>query len=336
MAAPGPRNLITDVEGLTVGNAHDDRVRTGVTVIRPAARAVASVDVRGGGPGTRETDLLSPENLVDAVDAIVLTGGSVYGLAAADGVVAALGAAGQGFVLKPGAPPSPIAPAAVLYDLANGGEKDWGEIPPYAMLGRTALEAAGETFDLGRAGAGFGASAGAGPGGLGSTSVLCDDGLTVGAIVAVNSFGAVRMPGSDAFWAWPYEQQWDGAGEFGDARPATIAPPLDLDDWGAAKINPYASETGRTNTTIAVVATNAALTAAQARRVAIMAQAGLTRAIRPVNAPTDGDVVFALSTAVRSLDEPAPLALTRIGSLAADCLARAVARGVWLAEQQSP
>lgn len=324
MARPGPRNLITDVEGLFVGCAHNETVRTGVTVLRPVEAAVCAIDVRGGGPGTRESDALAPENLVEAVDALVLSGGSVYGLAAADGVVAALGAQGLGFGLVdlPGVPRSPVVPAAILYDLANGGDKAWGAAPPYRDLGAAALAAAGPDFALGRSGAGFGARAGARPGGLGSASIVTDDGLTVGAIAAVNSFGSVTMPGTDAFWAFAHEIG-DEAG--GRRPPSDLA--LDPEDWGAAKANPGA----RQNTTICAVATDVALTPAQARRVAQMASAGLARAIRPVFAPFDGDVVFALSTARRPLPAPEPFALARIGSLAADCLARAIMRGVYLA-----
>jgi L-aminopeptidase/D-esterase-like protein len=324
MARPGPRNLITDVEGLLVGCAHDEAVRTGVTVLRPERAAVCAIDVRGGGPGTRESDALAPENLVDAVDALVLSGGSVYGLAAADGVVAALGAQGLGFGLVdlPGVPRSPVVPAAILYDLANGGDKAWGAAPPYRDLGTAALAASGASFALGRSGAGFGARAGARAGGLGSASIVTDDGLTVGAIAAVNSFGSVTIPGTEVFWAFAHEIG-DEAG--GRRPPPDLA--FDAEDWGAAKANPGA----RQNTTICAVATDAALTPAQARRVAQMASAGLARAIRPVFAPFDGDVVFALSTARRPLPAPEPFALARIGSLAADCLARAVMRGVHLA-----
>lgn len=318
------RNLITDVPGLRVGNAHDRAARTGVTVIVPDTAAVCGVDVRGGGPGTRETDALAPENLVDAVDAIVLSGGSVYGLAAADGVVAALGAQGRGFAMAdiPGVPKSPVVPAAILYDLNNGGDKAWGETPPYAALGRRALALAGEDFALGRAGAGHGARAGAVAGGLGSASWTTPDGISVGAVVAVNSFGSVTMPGSDCFWAWALERD----GEAGGIRPQA-SHPFDPDDWGAAKVNPSAMA-GRANTTIACVATDVALSPAQARRVAQMASAGLARAIRPVFAPFDGDVVFAMSTARRPLEGPDAFTLARIGSLAADCLARAVMRAV--------
>lgn len=320
-ARPGPFNLITDVGGLKVGSAHDEGAATGVTVIKPDMRAVAAVSVAGGGPGTRETDALAPDTLVDAIDALVFSGGSVYGLAAADGVTAALGAAGQGFALVPSptVPRSPVVPAAILYDLANPGNKNWGETPPYRQLGMAALRNAAPEFPLGRAGAAYGARAGQLPGGLGSSSIVTEDDIIVGALAAVNSFGSVVMPGTDAYWAWPYEQ----GGEFGGKRPPQEYA-LDLDDWGAAKVNPA----GRTNTTLACVATNVALTPAEAQRVAKMAMAGVSRAIRPVFAPFDGDVVFCLSTAQVQRPDNGPLLLARIGELAAACIARAIARGV--------
>lgn len=340
-ASPGTRNLISDIAGLRVGCVHDDAVRTGVTVIVPDQRSVAAVAVAGGGPGTRETDALAADTLVDAVDAIVLSGGSVYGLGAADGVAAAIGAAGKGFRLRsaPGVPASPVVPAAILYDLANGGDKQWGESPPYREMGAAAFHAADAMFELGRSGAGYGAQAGTTRGGLGSASIVTADGIIVGALAAVNSFGSVRMPGTDAFWAWPYEL----VGEFGGARPpASFA--LDPDDWGAAKVN-LAALAGRTATTIGCVAVDVALTPAEAQRVAKMALAGLARAIRPVFAPTDGDVVFCLAVGdpqaddkrfQRAQESPAarPLLLARLGELAAGCLARSIARGVWLAERQ--
>jgi L-aminopeptidase/D-esterase-like protein len=319
-ARPGPRNLITDVAGLAVGQAQDTAVRTGVTVILPDERAVCAVDVRGGGPGTRETDALNPENLVDAVDAVVLSGGSSYGLAAADGVTAWLGAQGRGFGLIdiPGVPRSPVVPGAILFDLANGGDKGWGLEPPYRRLGIAACEAAAPDFELGTAGAGYGAMAGQLKGGIGSASIVTDDGITVGAIVAVNSFGSVVGGDGRGFWAAPFEID----GEFGGlgSTGLSAAP----DDWGLSKAAPSPR-----NTTIAAVATDVALTPAQAKRIAIMAQDGLARAIRPVHAPFDGDVVFALSTSRHPLPEPSALAIARIGALAADCLARAIARAVY-------
>ena len=323
MSKPGQKNLITDIAGLQVGNAHDEAALTGSTVILCDQPSVAAVAVAGGGPGTRETDLLAPDKMVEAVDAVVLSGGSAYGLAAADGVAAELGAQGRGFAMSrtplAGVPTTPIVPAAILYDLANRGDKNWGASPPYQSLGRQALSTASSDFDLGRAGAGFGARAGQHRGGLGSASIRTDDGIQVGAITAVNSFGSVYMPGTDAFWAWPFEID----DEFGGARP-TVDYSADAEDWGAAKQNPQPRE----NTTIACIATDVALTAGQAQRVAQMALSGFSRAIRPVFAPFDGDVVFVLSTSQQALPGPDPLSLARIGELAASTLARAIARGV--------
>ncbi len=317
---PGLRNLITDVPGLKVGQAQDVAVRTGVTVILPDERAVAACDVRGGAPGTRETDALAPENLVEAIDAVVLSGGSVYGLAAADGVVTWLGARGRGFGLVPGIPKSPVVPGAILFDVANGGDKAWGETPPYRDLGRAAVAAAALDFDLGTAGAGYGAMAGGLKGGTGSASVVTIDGYTVGAVVGVNSWGSVIAPGGRTFWAAPFELD----GEFGGLGPAGLA--AGPDEWGSAK-----RPTETRNTTIACVATDAILTPAQAKRFAVMAQDGLARAIRPIHAPFDGDVVFAISTGRRPLGDQPDYAIARLGALAADALARAVARGVYAA-----
>lgn len=328
MANPGPRNLITDVEGILVGNAQQPSIATGVSVICPDARSVCAAHVAGGGPGTRETDALKLGTLVDDVDAVVLSGGSVYGLAAADGVIAEMGAEGKGFGLMDiaGVPRSPVVPSAILYDLANGGDKAWGAHPPYAALGREAYHACASDFALGKSGAGYGAQAGALPGGLGSASIVTEDGFSVGALVAVNCFGSVKLPNSDAFWAAPFERDQ----EFGNIPyPPTFS--FDPEDWGQAKANPGA----RANTTIACIATNAALTPSQTQRLADMAVAGMARAIRPVFAPFDGDVVFALSTAKKPLDAPEPMQLARLGELAASTLARAIARGVYEAGREN-
>ncbi|HEY7899831.1 MAG TPA: P1 family peptidase [Caulobacteraceae bacterium] len=315
MAAPGALNLITDVDGLAVGHAHDLRARTGVTVILPDVATIAGVDVRGGGPGTRETDALAADTLVEGLDALVLAGGSVYGLAAADGVVAWLGAQGRGYGLAARAPPAPVVPAAILYDLGIG-DKAWGLEPPYRALGVAAAKAAGRRFDLGSVGAGAGARAGALKGGVGAASIVTAD-FTVGALAAVNSFGSAVAADGRRFWAAPFEigAEFGGLGVCGQVS----AP----EDWGLAK------SALRQNTTLGVVATDAILTPAEARRVAIMAQDGLARALRPVHTPYDGDVVFVLATGRRGLIEPRPLALTRLGALAADVLARAIARGVY-------
>lgn len=327
MARPGPSNSLSDVAGLSIGCAEDENALTGVTVIVPDLRAVCAVDVRGGGPGTRETDALAPENLVDAIDALVLSGGSVYGLAAADGVAAAMGAEGRGFALidLPGVPRSPVIPAAILYDLANGASKAWNDAPPYNALGRRAYAARSRNAPLGNAGAGIGAVAGSLKGGQGSASIVTQDGITVAALACVNSWGSTTLPNQRAFWAHAFEID----GEFGNVAPA--APGFDAEDWGGAKFNPQP----RANTTIACVATDAALSPAEAKRVAQMASAGLARAIRPVFAPFDGDVVFALSTAARDLPEPRALSIARVGALAADCLTRAIARGAYEARSTS-
>lgn len=325
MAAPGKNNLITDVEGIKVGNAEDHAALTGTTVILCDEPAIAAVAVAGGGPGTRETDLLGAGTLVDAVDAIVLSGGSSYGLGAADGVAAMLGAAGRGYglVAKPGVPKAPIVPAAILYDLANDGDKSWGETPPYSALGKAASKSAAAAFEVGRAGAGLGARAGKHRGGLGSASIVTNDGLSVGAIVGVNCYGSVFIPGTKAFWAHPFEME----DEFGGVRPPSDFA-FDAEDWGAAKMNPQIGQ----NTTIACIATDVALTPNEANRVAQMALSGFSRAIRPVFAPFDGDAVFVISTAKQLLPSPEPLSLTRLGELAANTLARAIARGVWEAQ----
>lgn len=325
---PGPLNLITDVDGVTVGNAVDAKVGTGTTVVLPDNACVGAVDVAGGGPGTRETDLLNPENLVDAVDAVVLSGGSSYGLAAASGVADWLGARGRGYLVGPAPRPSPIVPAAILFDLLNCGNKDWGETSPYDRLGREAVAAAERSFVLGNAGAGYGAQAGLVKGGLGSASALAEDGLQVGAVVAVNSVGSTLIPGTNRFWAWAEEQD----AEFGGLGAPEAAPDLS-DLWAETKAAARPVPEPGQNTTLAVIATNAALTTAAARRVARMAQNGLARAIRPVHTFLDGDTVFVLATGGWTpKDGLTPLALSRIGQEAASVVARAVARGVYEAD----
>ncbi len=319
MVRPGPRNLITDVDGILVGNAEDEDAVTGATVVLPERPAVASGDVRGGSPGTRETDLLDPAATVETVHAIALSGGSAFGLATADGVMAWLVARGRGFNVAGAV--VPLVPGAILFDLNNNGDKNWGELPPYRRLGLEACDRAGKDFALGSAGAGLGARAGNLKGGLGSASAVDDAGLQVGALIAVNSRGYVTMEGQKQFWAWPFEQD----GEFGDLPPPQARVPLEVSvDRGAE-----ASGTVRGHTTIGVVATNARLSKAEARRVAIMAQDGLARAIRPIHTSFDGDALFLLATGTVELAGIRPLALSRLGSIAADCVARATARGVY-------
>ena len=323
MLRPGPRNLITDVAGLRVGQAEDHAIRTGVTVLLADASANAAVDIRGGAPGTRETDALDPVNVVGQVDAVVLSGGSVFGLEAASGVAAFLRAIGRGYELAPTVPRAPIVPAAILFDLANGGDKNWGEEAPYRALGRKAVEAAAQDFRLGNAGAGLGATAGIYKGGLGSASIALEDGVTVGAIAAANPLGSPLIPGTDIFWAWPLEQNK----EFGGRAPKGPLKPIDPDlpsDMRGAR--------ARAHTTIAIVATDADIPRIDLKRIAIMAADGFARALRPVHTPFDGDVVFALATGKKKLADPGPRAIMRLGSIAADCLARAIARGVYEAD----
>lgn len=321
----GPRNLITDVTGIKVGHAVDAKALTGTTIIASEDRLVAAADVRGGGPGTRETDALDPSCLVDAVDAVVLSGGSSYGLAAASGAAAWMGARGRGYQI-PGAPHvAPVIPGAILFDLTNGGDKDWGEEPPYDRLGREACVALGTDFPLGNVGAGLGAKAGLYKGGLGSASAIAANGVQVGALVAVNPFGSPVMPGCSAFWAWPFEQ----AEEFGGQRPPANYKPTSL---GFPDDTKMGGSVPGTNTTIGIVATNVALTPAEMKRVAMMAQDGYARSLRPIHALSDGDVVFAVSTSECACDEPRSAMISLIGTVAADCMARAVARGVYAAE----
>jgi L-aminopeptidase/D-esterase-like protein len=324
MAPFGPRNSITDVPGILVGQAEDTRGISGTTVVLAEAPAVASVDVRGGAPGSRETELLAPGTLVDRVDAIALSGGSAFGLDAGAGAMDWLAEAGRGFTigstLRSPTIRVPIVPAAILFDLAFPGRRTWTGEPPYRALGRQAVASAAKDFALGNAGAGLGATAGRLKGGVGSASLVLAGGAIVGAIVAVNSWGATVRADCGRLWAADLAL----AGEI-DQQPAVSDAALDPEDFsecGAAVLG--------ANTTIAVVATDAALDKAGCRRLAIMAQDGLARAIRPVHTPFDGDTVFAMTTGAGPPVEPATLA--RLGSAAADCLARAIMRAVLLAE----
>lgn len=336
---PGPANHLCDVAGLAVGHAGDAAALTGVTVVLPAARMVAAVDIRGGGPGTRETALLAPGNLVEAIDALVLAGGSVFGLDAAGAVVARLAAAGRGFDV--GGARVPIVPAAILYDLANGGTKPWldGGPAPFRALAEAAFDAAasGGSRALGNVGAGLGAKAGTLKGGLGSASTVDPvTGITVGALAAANPFGGAVQPGSDSVWAWPFELAGELGGQIPPAGPLPagtdpLPPPTHLPIAGVRSSTPGAADPGA-NTTLMVVAVDAALDRALLQRVAMMAQDGLARAVRPAHTPFDGDTLFALATGDRPLPEPRAGAVARLGAIAADTLARAVARGVFAAE----
>ena len=312
------KNTILDVGGLRIGQAHNAAVKTGVTVILPDAPATCAVDVRGGGPGTRETDTLVNGGLIEQTHAICLSGGSVYGLAASDGVCAWLGQQRIGYAPGPAPTPvSPIVPSAILFDNANGGDKDWGLESPFRQLGIEACEAAMDSMTLGAAGAGYGATAGLYPGGLGTASETVE-GITVGAIIAANPVGSPYMPGTDCPWAWPYEVD----GEFGGKRPPTDYAYQKAHDTKLA----FLKDAGQ-STVIGAVAVNAYLTQKQLKRLAIMAQDGIAMAVQPSHTPLDGDTIFALSTGDKPCESP--VALAELGAAAARCVARALMRGVY-------
>lgn len=322
---PGPRNLITDVPGILVGNAQDTALKSGTTVLTADAPFTASVHVMGGAPGTRETDLLAPDKSVARIDALVLSGGSAFGLDACSGVMDALHGQGRGFPVGPAR--VPLVPGAILFDLLNGGEKAWHE-NPYRALGRAAFEAAAEDFELGTAGAGTGALTAMLKGGLGSASLVLESGVTVGALVAANPLGAVTTPGERHFWAAPFEIG-DEFGSIGPDRAAGLGRSLRsrkieaIQTLGGAPLPPE-----RANTTIAIVATDAALSKAQCQRLAAAAHDGIGRAIVPAHAPGDGDLVFAASTGARVLAD-LDAELGTVCHAAALCLSRAIARAVF-------
>ncbi len=317
---PGPRNLITDIPGLKVGNAQDEGLKSGTTVLTADQPFTASVHVMGGAPGTRETDLLAPDKSVDRIDAIVLSGGSAFGLDACSGVSDALRAEGRGFHV--GNAIVPIVPGAILFDLLNGGDKNWAE-NPYRALGWAAYQAASQQFELGTAGAGTGAMAAMQKGGLGSASLVLEDGTTVAALVAANPLGSVTTPGDRHFWAAPFEI----GDEFGGLGPDP-ASGLGRNVVSRKAQTMQSVPQDKANTTIAIVATDAALSKPQCQRMAVAAHDGIARAIVPAHSPGDGDLVFGVSTGTRSVDTGA---ITMIGHAASLCLARAIARAIYLA-----
>jgi L-aminopeptidase/D-esterase-like protein len=313
------KNLLTDIAGVRVGHADDARLASGVTAILFDKPAVAAIDVRGGGPGTREAAALRPESTVEAVDGFALSGGSALGLDAAGGVQAWLAEQGRGFRIRDAV--IPIVPGAICFDLLNGGDKNWGRFPPYRDLGYAAAAAAGIDFALGSVGAGMGATTATVKGGLGSASAKTSTGALVGAIVAVNAVGSVTVGDGPWFWAAPFEVN----GEFGGrGLPASFT-----SDMLAMRLKGGATASAGENTTIAVIVTDATLTKAQAKRFAMIAQTGMARAIYPVHAPLDGDAVFTAATCEKPIDPV--FGLTELGAVAANVLARAIARGVFMA-----
>jgi L-aminopeptidase/D-esterase-like protein len=310
------KNLITGVPGLRVGHAHDERLGSGVTALIFDAPAIASIAVHGGAPGLRDTGLLEPSMTIERVDALVLSGGSVYGLDAMGGVAAYLRESGRGFAVRD--IKVPIVPGAVLFDLLNGGDKSFGREPVYWYLGYSAAASAAVDFVLGSVGAGFGATTENLKGGLGSASDATSGGFRVGALVAVNAVGRATIGEGPHFWAAPYEQNR----EFGGLGwPAA---------WPADALGFHIKGIATENTTVAIVATDAALTKAEAKRLAIMAHDGMARALRPSHAPMDGDTVFSAATGTAG-KVPTINDKTEIGSRAADCLARAIARAIYKA-----
>jgi L-aminopeptidase/D-esterase-like protein len=313
------KNLLTDIAGVRVGHADDRVLASGVTAVVFDHSAVAAIDVRGGGPGTREGALLDPVNVVEKIDAIALSGGSAFGLDAGGGVQAWLAEHGRGFRVREAL--IPIVPGAICFDLLNGGSKNWGRFAPYRDLGYAAAAAANTTFALGSVGAGLGANTANLKGGLGSASAATEGGIHVGAIAVVNAVGTTTIGDGPWFWAAPFEI----GGEFGGrGMPSSFT-----SDMLKMRLKGAAEATAAENTTLAVVVTDAVLTKAQAKRLAMIAQTGFARSIYPVHAPLDGDVVFAAATGEKPID---PLiGLTELGMVAANVVARAIARGVFSA-----
>lgn len=313
------KNLITDVPGLQVGSAHDATLASGVTAVIFDEPATASIAIHGGAPGARDSALLEPEMSVEKIDALFLSGGSAFGLDAGGGVQAFLRERGRGFAVGPAR--VPIVPGAILFDLLNGGNKEWGRMPPYWELGYRAATAAAQDFELGTAGAGYGATTANLKGGLGSASAITPQGQLVGALVAVNAIGSATIGATPHFWAVPYERN----AEFGGHGLPSFFPTdaLTLNTKGGAA--PRAE-----NTTLAIIATSASLSKAQCKRLAVAAHDGMARALRPIHAAMDGDIVFAAATgAGEELTDMR--ALTQLCSSAADCLARAIAIAIYKA-----
>ncbi len=311
------KNLLTDIAGVRVGHADDTALASGVTAVIFDSPAVAAIDVRGGGPGTRESAALGLANTVERIDAIALSGGSAFGLEAGGGVQAWLAEQGRGLVIRGAV--IPIVPGAICFDLLNGGNKKWGRFAPYRDLGYAAAAAAAANFKLGSAGAGLGATTVNFKGGLGSASAATSGGVRVAALAVVNAVGTVTVGEGPWFWAAPFEID----GEYGGRG----LPPSFTPDMLTMRIKGGDAATSVENTTLAVVVTDAILSKPQAKRLAMIAQTGFARAIYPVHAPLDGDVVFAAATGEKPID---PLVgLTELGMVAANVVARAIARGVF-------
>ena len=323
----GTRNLITDVKGLRVGQSSNDKLKSGVTALLCDVENVSSVHVMGGAPGSRDTDLLHPENSVQSVDGFALSGGSAFGLDAAGGLQAALREDGKGFQIADQR--VPIVPAAILFDLINGGDKNWGQYPPYRELGYEAARSAGEDFKLGSVGAGTGALVGGGAaglkGGLGSASTVLENGITIGALVAVNALGAATIGESKDFWAQPFEI----GDEFGGLGPSSVSATVAQE----LRIKFRDAQSQNKNTTIGIIATDAVLTKGQAKRLAVAAHDGFARALWPAHTPLDGDLIFSVATSSSSIAPTIDEQIT-MSAVAASTMSRAIARGVYEASSK--
>ena len=320
------RNLITDVPGLKVGNAHCEKTKSGVTVLIPDEQAVTSAAIMGGAPGARDLALLEPEQTVNAIDALVLSGGSAYGLDAGSGAQVRLAELGKGF--RVGSAVIPITPTAILFDLRNGGDKSWGRNPIYRDMGIEAVDNAAEDFELGTAGAGFGATTADVKGGLGSASFSLPNGGTVGALIAVNALGRPTIGDTPYFWAAPNEQNAEFGGLGWPAEmPETAHTVQTKFSLGTIDLSPSA------NTTIGIVATDLILTKSECKRIATAAHDGYARALWPAHTPMDGDLLFVISTGKRKMQNPM-LELLELGAYAAQTVSRAIARGVYCAKEQ--
>lgn len=308
------RNLMTDIAGLSIGHCTDLALGSGVTVVVFDEPAVASGTIFGGAPGGRDTALLDPAMTVGTVDALVLSGGSAFGLDAAGGVQSGLREMGRG--LQVGTTRVPIVPQAILMDLLNGGNKDWGLHSPYRDMGYDAFKAASKgDFPLGTIGAGTGATTATFKGGLGSASAVSSNGHRIAALVAVNALGTATIGNGPHFWAAPFEED----GEFGGLGMPDVIRGADR----AMRLKGV----NITATTIGIIVTDAKLTKAEAHRLSVMGQDGLTRALLPAHLPFDGDTVFAASTGARPMD--GALDFLELCHLGTTVMARAIARGVY-------
>lgn len=306
------------IEGVRIGHAVDTEVLTGTTACVFTEPATAAVHIAGGAPGTRDTELLAPEFTVGTVDALVLSGGSAFGLDAAGGAQAWLRAEGRGINLDPVR--IPIVPSAILFDLRNAGNKDWGRYPPYRELGYSATSSAAESVQLGAVGAAYGAATANTPGGFGAAHAKVGE-ATVMAVSAVNALGSPLIADTDYFWAAPFEKD----AEFGGRGFPNPWP----EDADIARTKAGQRLAG-SNTTLAIVVTDAALSPAQAKRIAIASHDGFARALYPVHTPGDGDLIFVASTGkILCTDDH----LMDLGIQAANVVSRAIARGIYEAMQ---